>query len=117
MHEPRHPMHAELFIPLGTVSWHCLCVAWFSLDGYFQQPQGQMVTDASRLYPQVRHACGVGVMCTAQHLAVAMETAAGRLTSLEFDYSRMRCTEKFTAPHQWNLMCPMWLSLRYGNVV
>lgn len=89
-----------------------LCCLAFRLTGYFQQPQGEMVTDASRLCPQVRRACGAGATCTAQHLAVAMETAAGRWTSFEFDYSRTRCTEKFTAP-TGGISCVQC----YGNVV
>ncbi len=116
-----HSMNVlELLVPLGTVSWHRLCVAWlFVSPGYFQQPQGKMVTDASLLCPRVRLACGVGVMCSAQHLAVAMETAIGRWRSFEFDYPRMRCARMITTPHRWNSMCPswrMWLRLRYGDV-
>lgn len=46
---------ADLLIPLGTASWHRLCVAWcvffFPLSGYFQQPQGETVTDATLLCP------------------------------------------------------------------
>lgn len=111
---------ADLLIPLGTASWHCLCVAWcffFSLSGYFQQPQGETVTDATLLCPTARRACGMGVVNTAKHLAVTMETAAGRGRSFEFDYLRMKRREIPPPPvHQWNPMCPMWLSLRYGNV-
>lgn len=56
----------DLLIPLGTASWHRLCVSWlFSLSGYFQQPQGETVTDAALLCPRARHACGMGVMYTA----------------------------------------------------
>lgn len=110
-------MCAELCIPFGNslLAPPFVLPGFLSLAGYFQQPQGETVTDASLLCPRARRACGVG---GAQHLAVAMETAAGRWRSFEFDYPRMRCAEMITAPpHQWNPMCPMWLSLRYGNVV
>lgn len=58
--------------------------AFVSLPSYFQQPQGETETDASSLCPRARLACGVGVTCSAQHLAVTMETA-GRQKSFEFD--------------------------------
>lgn len=49
-----------------------------SVLSYFQQPQGETVTDASLLCPQVRNACGVVLTCTAQHLPVAVDTTAGK---------------------------------------
>lgn len=39
-------MCAELLAPSGAASWHRLCAA---PTGYFQQPQGETVTDASAL--------------------------------------------------------------------
>lgn len=62
----------------GNLAPSLCCLGFLSLPGYFQQPQGETLTDASLLCPQARPACGVGVMCTAQHLAVAMETAVER---------------------------------------
>lgn len=56
-------MCAELCIPFGNslLAPPFVLPGFLSLAGYFQQPQGETVTDASLLCPRARRACGVGV--------------------------------------------------------
>lgn len=94
---------------VSLVLWELsLARVFVSVLSYFQQPQGETVTDASLLCPRVRLACGVVVTCTTS--ACCRGYHNWEVDGVfETGYLRMRCAAIIIAPHRWN---PMWPNMR-----